>query len=128
MKLNWTALGGALAFVAIALGAFGAHGLEKTLDAHHLDVFKTGAYYHLVHALGLILIGLRIHQRPTSRLLPAAGVLLTLGIVLFSGTLYLFTVTSEPRWAMITPLGGLSFMAGWIIFCVSESISNDKST
>lgn len=128
MKFNWTALGGALAFVAIALGAFGAHGLEKTLDAHHLEVFKTGAYYHLVHALGLILIGIRIHQRPECRLLPAACLLLTIGIAVFSGSLYVFAITANARWAMITPLGGLSFMAGWIVFCVAESGSTRKST
>jgi uncharacterized membrane protein YgdD (TMEM256/DUF423 family) len=68
-----------------------------------------------------------MHQRPRAQLPAIACGLLLAGIVLFSGSLYVFAVTADPRWAMITPIGGLCFMAGWIVFCVSESISNGKS-
>ena len=126
MKLSWSALGGAFALLAVAFGAFGAHGLEAKLSAHLLDVFKTGAYYQMVHALGLLLIGQRIETRPDCRLLRIAAGLLAVGIVIFSGSLYVLALTGERRLGMVTPLGGLSFMAGWAVYVAAE-ITSDRT-
>lgn len=120
MNQKWVALGGAFALLAVMLGAFGAHGLESRLSPHYLDVFKTGAYYQMVHALALILIGQRSERRPDNRLLPLSCALLAVGILVFSGSLYILAVTGERRLGMITPFGGLSFMVGWTLFIISE--------
>src|SRR5690349_5509668 len=109
---RWVAVGGVFALTAVMLGAFGAHGLENRLTPHYLEVFKTGAYYQMVHALALILIAGRAERRPKNRLYPLCSGLLAAGILIFSGSLYTLAVTSQRYWGMITPLGGLSFMAG----------------
>src|SRR5689334_11163607 len=121
VKPNWIAIGGLFALSAVMLGAFGAHGLETRVTPHLLDVFKTGAYYQMVHALGLILIGLRMEQRSDRRLYIIACNLLTAGILLFSGSLYLLALTAERRWGMVTPLGGLCFMLGWAVLVTGEA-------
>ena len=120
MKQGWIALGGALALFAVMLGAFGAHALEARLTAHYLEVFKTGAYYQMVHALAIILIGQRAELRPRGRLLPLSCGLMTAGVMIFCGSLYILALTGERRLGMITPLGGLSFMAGWATFVIAE--------
>lgn len=95
----------------VALGAFAAHGLRARLSPEYLSVFQTGVLYQLVHALALLGVGvLALHWR--SRLLAAAGGLFILGILLFSGSLYLLTLSSL-RLGLLTPLGGLCFMVGW---------------
>jgi uncharacterized membrane protein YgdD (TMEM256/DUF423 family) len=121
---KWIALGGAFAFLAVLLGAFGAHGLENRLTPHLLDVYKTGAYYQMVHALGLILIGQRVQRRPESRMLAISCGLLTAGIVVFSGSLYILALSGQAMWGAVTPLGGLCFMAGWACFVAAELSSN----
>ncbi len=124
MKQKWAAIGGVFAMMAVAFGAFGAHGLEGKLTPHLLDVFKTGAYYQMGHALGLIVIGHRAEQRPQSRLLPGCCALLAIGIVVFSGSLYLLAMTGERRWGIVTPFGGISFIAAWALFAVAELTAN----
>ena len=126
MNQKWTTLGGAFALLAVVFGAFGAHSLETRLSAHLLDVFKTGAYYQMVHSLALILIGQRAGQRPKSRLLPLCCGLLITGIVVFSGSLYVLALSGERRWGIVTPLGGLCFMAGWATFVAAE-LSADRT-
>lgn len=96
----------------VALGAFAAHGLRGRLSPEYLGVFQTGVLYQLVHALALLGVGaLALHWR--SRLLGAAGGLFVLGILLFSGSLYLLTL-SGLRVGMVTPLGGVCLLAGWL--------------
>lgn len=97
----------------VALGAFAAHGLRRVLDAAHLEVFQTAVHYQQWHALALLGAGLMALHRP-GRLLGAAGGLFVVGILLFSGSLYLLTLTSVGRLGLVTPLGGLCFMAGWL--------------
>jgi uncharacterized membrane protein YgdD (TMEM256/DUF423 family) len=117
---RWIGAGALFALTAVLFGAFGAHGLETRTDPHLLDVFKTGAYYQMIHALALVLTGQRALQRPNSSLLRWSCRLLAAGILVFSGSLYLLVLTGERRWGMVTPLGGLSFMAGWALFAVAE--------
>ncbi len=102
------------AFLAVATGAFGAHGLEKILDSYSLGIWQTAAQYQMIHALALVLLGLFEGQKNTPQKLTRAFFLA--GIVLFSGSLYLLALTGVKILGAITPLGGLSFMAGWISF------------
>jgi uncharacterized membrane protein YgdD (TMEM256/DUF423 family) len=105
------AINGAL---AVAAGAFGAHGLQDRLDAHSLQVFETAARYQMYHALamGLAALAIRIDAASTGAAV-AAGFFLA-GIVLFSGSLYLLALTGVRTLGLVTPFGGLAFLIGWI--------------
>jgi uncharacterized membrane protein YgdD (TMEM256/DUF423 family) len=109
------ALAGAL---GVVLGAFAAHGLAARLEPHALATFDTGARYHMLHALamGLAALAMRGAARPRAR---AAAVLFGLGIALFSGSLYLLALTGAPILGLITPLGGLCFIAGWVLLALA---------
>jgi uncharacterized membrane protein YgdD (TMEM256/DUF423 family) len=111
-------LGAVASFVGVALGAFGAHALRARLSADHLAAFETGVRYQLLHALALVLVGLLIARRP-ARITTAAGWCFTLGIVLFSGSLYILTLTGTAAVGVVTPLGGLFFLAGWACLALS---------
>jgi uncharacterized membrane protein YgdD (TMEM256/DUF423 family) len=100
--------------LAVALGAFGAHGLKSQLSTDMLQTWKTGVEYHFYHALGLLLIGILAVSYP-SELVKWSAILLTAGIILFSGSLYALAVSGIKWIGAITPLGGLSFIAGWIL-------------
>ena len=106
------------AFLAVGLGAFAAHGLRGQLDEHLMEVFQTGVRYHFFHALGLALIAMLVKQYPDSKLLCWAGWLMLAGIVVFSGSLYLLTLSGLTWLGMITPFGGLAFLAGWLLLAV----------
>jgi len=111
--------GSLAAAAAVALGAFGAHGLRHKLGADLLAVYQTGIQYHFYHALGLLAVGLLSLQLPDSSALRSAGGLMLLGIVLFSGSLYLLAI-SGLRWlGAITPLGGLAFIAAWLLLALA---------
>lgn len=99
-------------FTGVALGAFAAHGLKQRLSAEYLAVFQTGVHYQMIHALALLALAL-LAPHLSGRLLPVAGLLFVLGILLFSGSLYLLTLTGIGRLGIITPVGGLAFLAGW---------------
>jgi uncharacterized membrane protein YgdD (TMEM256/DUF423 family) len=112
-------LAGAVAgFVAVAFGAFGAHGLRSRLSPDMLAVFETGVRYHMYHALALLLTA-ALAGRADSRAVVAAGWLFVAGIVLFSGSLYLLAVTGMTMLGAITPFGGVAFLAGWICLAVA---------
>jgi uncharacterized membrane protein YgdD (TMEM256/DUF423 family) len=100
--------------LAVALGAFGAHGLKSQLSTDMLQTFKTGVDYHFYHALGLLLIGILAVSFP-SDLIQWSAILLTAGIVLFSGSLYALAISGIKWLGAITPLGGISFIAGWVL-------------
>jgi len=100
-------------FTGVALGAFAAHGLKNRLSADYLAIFHTGVTYQLVHALALFGVALLAVHLP-GRLVGWAGYVFVLGIVLFSGSLYLLTLTGISKLGMITPIGGLCFLAGWL--------------
>jgi Uncharacterized small membrane protein len=106
-------IGAAAAAIAIALGAFGAHGLEGKLTEHYLDVFETGVRYQMYGALGLMLIALLDRAAGGSRAIGAGGRLLLAGIVIFSGSLYILSLTGYSKLGMITPIGGVAMLAGW---------------
>ncbi|WP_027896737.1 DUF423 domain-containing protein [Zestomonas thermotolerans] len=100
-------------FTAVALGAFAAHGLKGQLSAELLTVFQTGVHYQMVHALALLAVVLLGLHAPGRALLTAGG-LFVLGILLFSGSLYLLALTGTRALGAITPFGGVSFLGGWL--------------
>lgn len=110
----WLALASLLGLLAVALGAFGAHSLEKILDPALLKRYHTGVEYQFYHSLALLGVGLWFKIAP-SKLLSYAGLMFTLGIILFSGSLYVYALSGIKTFGMITPLGGIAFIAGWAL-------------
>ena len=104
--------------LAVGLGAFGAHGLKSQLSQEMLQTYKTGVDYHFYHALGLLLIGVLAVTMP-STLLKWSAVSLTAGIVLFSGSLYVLSISGIKWLGAITPFGGLCFITGWILLFIA---------
>jgi uncharacterized membrane protein YgdD (TMEM256/DUF423 family) len=102
-------------FTGVALGAFAAHGLKNRLTPEYLAIFHTGVLYQLVHTLALLGVALLATQIP-GRLTTWAGASFAIGILLFSGSLYLLTLTGVSKLGIITPFGGLAFLIGW--FCL----------
>jgi uncharacterized membrane protein YgdD (TMEM256/DUF423 family) len=114
--MNWTVVGSLALAAGVMLGAFGAHGLRGRLDAYSIGIYERAVFYHFVHALGLLVVSI----------LPRAGVvapsqagwvsvLLFAGIILFSGSLYALAVTGVRLLGAITPIGGLAFIAAWLL-------------
>ena len=112
---NWLTASGISGFLAVALGAFGAHGLQARLadaadGAKRLSWWQTAAHYQLMHALALGLVAFVIAHAPQARF---AGIAFTVGTLLFSGSLYVMAL-GGPRWlGAVTPLGGAAFLVGW---------------
>ena len=100
-------------FTGVALGAFAAHGLKSRLSAEYLAIFHTGVTYQLVHTLALLGVALLATQIP-GRLITWAGASFAIGILLFSGSLYLLTITGMSKLGIVTPFGGLAFLVGWV--------------
>jgi uncharacterized membrane protein YgdD (TMEM256/DUF423 family) len=114
MDRLFVALGALSAFVAVAAGAFGAHGLRERLTPELLAVFETGARYQMYHALGLLAVAWASSRWPSGAA-PAAGWLFVAGTVLFSGSLYALALTGVRALGAVTPFGGLAFLAGWAL-------------
>lgn len=106
-------------FLAVTLGAFGAHGLKQKLSADMLAVYQTGVQYHFYHTLALFGVALLMLQLPQSAALRWSALLFCIGIAIFSGSLYVLAI-SGVRWlGAITPLGGAAFLVGWIMLAVA---------
>lgn len=112
-------LGSISAGLAVALGAFGAHGLKARLTPDLLQTFETGVRYHLYHALALLAVAFALSRWSSTGLPAAAGWLFLAGTVLFSGSLYLLAVTGAKWLGAITPLGGVAFIAGWVCLALA---------
>lgn len=112
MLRSFLMLAAVFGFSGVGLGAFAAHGLKGRLTPEYLAIFQTGVQYQLVHALALLGVAVLANLLP-GRLIGWAGALFCLGIVLFSGSLYALTLTGVARLGIITPFGGLAFLAGW---------------
>lgn len=104
--------------LAVLLGAFGAHGLKDRLSERMLVNYMTGVEYHFYHTLALLVVGLVAMHYP-SRQLSASGWAFTIGILIFSGSLYVMALTGITKLGAITPIGGLCFIAGWILLAVA---------
>mgnify|MGYP000232201850 FL=1 len=111
-------LGTTFAFLGVVFGAFGAHALKTMITPELLAVYQTGVTYQMWHAFGLIAIALIQQHDPQSALLKWAGALMFLGIVLFSGSLYLLAILDLPVLGKITPIGGVSFLISWSLLVI----------
>jgi uncharacterized membrane protein YgdD (TMEM256/DUF423 family) len=111
--MTWLSLASVLGALGVVLGAFGAHALRARLDPQQLASWQTAVQYHLLHSV--VLLALVLFADATGRSVRAPASLFALGIVLFSGSIYLL-VLGGPRWlGPVTPLGGLCFIAGWVL-------------
>lgn len=119
-------IGAVNAALAIALGAFGAHGLEGKVTEHYLDVFETGVRYHMYSALGLMLIALLDKLLGGSRKVMIGGRLIFTGTIIFSGSLYILTLTGFSKLGMITPIGGVAMIAGWVFVILGAAKQASK--
>lgn len=115
MSKQWILIGTMSGFFGVVLGAFGGHFLKATLSEKAFSIYQVGIQYHMWHALALIGLGLFGLVQPSLDT-QWAGLGFTLGIVLFSGSLYALALTDLHFLGMITPFGGVSFLAGWIAF------------
>lgn len=106
-------------FFAVALGAFGAHGLKQQLSSEMMAVYQTAVHYQFVHTLVLLAVALLLLQFPEVSILKWSGLAFTLGIVIFSGSLYTLSLTSIKWLGAITPIGGLGFLIGWTLLLVA---------
>lgn len=109
----------AMAF-AVGLGAFGAHGLKEMLSDEMLEIFETGVKYHFYHAIGLLVIGLVAQLMPSSSLLQWSGWLMLAGIIIFSGSLYILSISGIRWMGAITPIGGLCFIVAWVLLALAS--------
>ena len=113
--MNWTATGALLMALAVAIGAFGAHGLKGRLDAYSMSVYEKAVFYHFVHALGILFVALLARTGAINATTQNRGAgLLLMGIVLFSGSLYALAISGVRVLGAVTPFGGLAFIAGWL--------------
>ncbi len=110
----WLLIAASNGALAVAAGAFGAHGLEGRLDAHQMEVFQIAARYHMYHALAIGLAALAARAGAASTQANAAAAFFLAGIILFSGSLYLLSLTGIRALGFVTPFGGLAFLVGWI--------------
>lgn len=113
MARLWLLLSAFAGFTGVALGAFAAHGLKSRLTPEYLAVFQTGTHYQLIHALALFGVGLLALHMP-GRLVNLAGGAFAVGILLFSGSLYLLTLSGIGKLGIITPFGGVALLIGWL--------------
>jgi uncharacterized membrane protein YgdD (TMEM256/DUF423 family) len=104
---------GILGFLAVSLGAFGAHALKDKVSAEQLSIFQTGVLYHIIHAVVVLVIAIAGENRFFK-----AAIFMITGIVLFSFSLYIYSITQIKLFAMITPMGGVSFLAGWLMIII----------
>lgn len=112
-------LGSFAMLLAVAMGAFGAHALKKTLTAELMAIYETAVHYHFYHALGLLVVGVLASRLPDTTLLRGSGILMAVGLLLFSGSLYALSL-SGIRWlGAITPIGGIAFLLAWLLLLIA---------
>ena len=121
--LNWIGIAAINMAIAVALGAFGAHGLKNIASPQQLEWWHTATLYLLVHALGLLLVGLLIRLRYITQ---TTAWLLQIGIIIFAGSLYSMTLGAPLWFGAITPIGGVLMIAGWLCLALSAFKINSQ--
>lgn len=116
----WVTWGAGLMAAAVGIGAFAAHALKTRLAPELLQVFEVGVRYHVYHALALFVVAWLATVRGGS-LVNAAGVCFVAGVVIFSGSLYAYALTGVTKLGMITPIGGLLFIVGWVLIFLAAA-------
>ena len=117
--MDWIRWGSLIAMGGVLLGAFGAHALKATLSPEAKEWYHTAVFYHLVHALALLAVGWLSVLRAGRGSVPVAGWLFLFGILLFSGSLYAMSVTGIRKLGMITPIGGMALVLGWLALAIA---------
>jgi uncharacterized membrane protein YgdD (TMEM256/DUF423 family) len=112
---SFVTVGAIFAFMGIGIGAFGAHAVKNTISPESLAIYQTGVQYHLIHALALVLVGIL-----GTKISPWVGRLFSIGICVFSGSLYALALTGIKWLGAITPIGGVCFLAGWALLAYSH--------
>ena len=121
MKKNiWITIAGVYGFFGVALGAFGAHFLKDSLSPEMMEIFKTATYYNLIHTVVILLIGLLGDEKYFK-----SALFFSIGVFLFSFSLYLYAVTQITLFAAFTPFGGITLMIGWVLL-IWDSIKKQK--
>jgi uncharacterized membrane protein YgdD (TMEM256/DUF423 family) len=132
MHKRFISTGALLGAIAVALGAFGAHGLKKIVPVETVQAFQTGVQYQMYHALALLLTGL-LYEKCYQKFARIAGILFMIGIILFSGSLYLLTAGKAAETAaldkagIITPFGGVAFITGWLFLFLAAMRKSERS-
>ena len=108
-KKTWIIISAVSGFTAVAIGAFGAHGLREKLTPEMLEVYKTGVLYQFIHTIVLLILSLTNFIKST-----IPSILFLIGIILFSFSLYIYSTSGIQFFAMITPVGGVCFLIGWL--------------
>ena len=120
-KKMWLIISAVSGFTAVAIGAFGAHGLREKLSAEMLEVYKTGVLYHFIHTIVLLILSLNNFIKGK-----IASIFFLAGIILFSFSLYLYSTSGIRFFAMITPVGGVCFLIGWFWLIVEVIRKKEK--
>lgn len=107
-------MGALYGFISVAAGSFGAHALKEKISHEMLAVFEIGARYQMYHALGLLGLAWALEKFPGT-LIQAAGCSFMIGVLIFSGSLYLLALSGNRTWGAVTPIGGLLLLAGWLL-------------
>ena len=126
MQKTFMAWGAVFMALSVAIGAFGAHMLEGRISADELATFETGVHYHMIHGIAVIITGLAAGLFGESKKLFWAGVLFIVGIFIFSGSLYVLSLSGIKWLGAITPIGGVSFIAGWLVL-MSSALSGKRA-
>lgn len=122
---KWIGIGAVFGVFAVGMGAFGAHALKERLDEYAQGIYAKAVLYQMFHTAGILVVGILLTVYKDSRM-GIAGVFFSLGILLFSGSLYVLAI-SGIRWlGMITPFGGMFFIAGWIWICYQVFFDSSK--
>lgn len=116
----WLVIAAVNGALAVAMGAFAAHGLSSRLDPHALGIFETGARYQMYHALAIGLSAFAM-QGAAARAALWSAILFLSGIVAFSGSLYLLAFTNIHEFVFVTPVGGVCFLAGWVLLAIAAT-------
>lgn len=119
MKNKYVTIGSVLGFLGVAIGAFGTHSLKPYILPDLLETYRTGVMYHLIHAVIITAIGLSGKAEYSK-----GALFLAVGIILFSFSLYVYSLTGIKFLAMITPFGGISFLAGWLLIIIASLKKN----
>lgn len=114
---RWVAIGAFFGMLSVIFGAFAAHGLKESISTDLILVFQTGAHYQMIHSLALVGVGLWSERHPSPRIC-WIGVCFSIGILLFSGSLYALSLSNFHQLGMITPMGGMLFIIGWLLFAL----------
>ena len=122
MKNNnaWIITGAIFGFLGVAIGAFGAHGLKNYLTPEMAETYHTGVLYQLIHSVVILVIGFSRDDK-----YKISAIFFTIGIILFSFSLYLYSITYTMAFAIITPFGGVAFLAGWLMIVVKAVMSKE---